>query len=110
MSLISNPPESGDEKNLLQEWIVLPGFKSSKRLDSGPKSVRNLSCSWLLHKISLLNRGCDGWNCCDDPCNSSNDESVSFKSAKKNWKEKCQFICNLSSMTEKRIVEYSEKL
>lgn len=52
-SLMNSPLNSGAVKKRLHEFIVLPGFSSMSRLDSGPSSGKNLSCSWLLQKISL---------------------------------------------------------
>lgn len=54
MSWTNRPFEIGAVKNLLHELIVLPGLKSMSKLDSMPSSGRNLSCSWLLQKISLF--------------------------------------------------------
>lgn len=56
---INSPLNSGAVKNLLHEFKVFPGFKSISKLDSVPLSGRNLSCSWLLQKISLfMAKGC----------------------------------------------------
>lgn len=61
MRRIKRPLDSVAVKNLLHEFNVLPGLKSITILDSFPSSGRNLSCSWLLHKISLFFVG--GWWC-----------------------------------------------
>lgn len=44
-SLMNSPLNSGAVKKRLHEFIVFPGFSSMSRLDSGPSSGRNLSCS-----------------------------------------------------------------
>lgn len=52
MSRIKSPLEGGAVKKRLHEFMVFPGLRSSSTLDSTPSSGRNLSCSWLLQKIS----------------------------------------------------------
>lgn len=54
MIRINSPLGDGALKKRLHELIVFPGFKSMSKLDPGPSSGRNFSCSWLLQKISFL--------------------------------------------------------
>lgn len=105
-SLMNNPLGSGAVKNLLHEFIVLPGCKSISKLESEPSSGRNLSCSWLLQKISLLAVG--------SVCRSL-DESESLSASRKkytsilshhhwpkNHSKKWNWICGLISSRHKK--------
>ncbi len=85
-SLINNPLDSGAIKYLLHEFIVLPGRRSIVTLDSIPSSGRNLSISWLLHKISLLVGA--GNLCRNSSIGGNGNESESLSAEKKRMKLK----------------------
>lgn len=97
-SLMNNPLDSGAIKYRLQEFTVLPGLNSIVALESIPSSGRNLSCSWLLHKISLfvIVGGIDGSSGCSCSIDDIESESLSAKKINKEEKIKLRsfFQCN----------------
>lgn len=84
-SLMNNPLDSCAMKYRLHEFIVLPGRRSIATLESMPSSGRNLSCCWVLHKISLLVGGGDGCRCCSG-CSIGGNESESLSAKRRNIK------------------------